>query len=43
MRNNAEFVVEKDAFRLEADIEEGLDEKWWALAENLLGEKNIKK
>ena len=43
MKNNAEFVVEKDAFRLEADVEDGIDEKWWALAENLLGEKKIKK
>ena len=39
MNNNAEFAVEKDAFTTEADLDEGIDEKWWALAENLLGEK----
>ena len=39
MNNNAEFAVEKDAFKIEADLDESIDEKWWALAENLLGEK----
>ena len=35
----AEFTAETDAFRLEADVEDDVDEKWHKLAENLLGEK----
>ena len=39
MNNDAEFLVEQDCFSLEADVEEGIEEKWWKLAENLLGEQ----
>jgi len=35
----AEFTAETDAFRLEADVEDDVDEKWLKLAEHLLGEK----
>lgn len=43
MNNNAEFAVEKDGFTVEADVEEGIDERWCSLAENLLGEKKSQK
>ena len=43
MHNSVEFAVEKDAFRIEADVEEGVDEKWWELAEHILGEKRSKR
>ena len=39
MNKNAEFAVEKDAFSLLADVEDGIDDKWWQLAEDNLGEK----
>ena len=35
----ADFTAETDAFRLEADVEDDVDEKWQKLAEHLLGEK----
>ena len=35
----AEFTAEADAFRVEADVEDDVDEKWQKLAEHLLGEK----
>ena len=43
MNTNALFDVEKDAFSTVADAEEGIDEKWLKLAENLLEEDQIKK
>jgi hypothetical protein len=43
MNNNAMFAVEKDAFNTVADAEEGIDNKWLELAENLLAEDPIKK
>jgi len=39
MNNNAEFAVEKDAFSLLADAEDGIDDKWWQLAEDIRGEE----
>ena len=39
MNYNSEFLVEKDCFSLEADVEKEIDEKWWKLAEHLLGEQ----
>ena len=39
MHKNAEFAVEKDAFSLLADVEDGIDDKWWELAEDILGEE----
>ena len=39
MNKNAEFAVEKDAFSLLADVEDGIDDKWWQLAEDILGEE----
>ena len=43
MNNNALFAVEKDAFKTEADAEEGIEENWLKLAETLLDEDQIKK
>jgi hypothetical protein len=43
MNNNGLFEVEKDAFNTLADAEEGIDENWFKLAENLLEEDPIKK
>jgi len=43
MNNKAVFTVEKDAFVLEADAEEGIDEKWWKLAADILEEDPLKK
>ena len=43
MNKNAVFSVQKDAFNTEADAEEGIDDKWMKLAENLLAEDQIKK
>jgi hypothetical protein len=43
MDNKSEFLVEQDCFSLGADEEEGIEEKWWKLAENLLGEKRSTK
>ena len=43
MNNNDIFTVEKDAFVLEADAEEGIDEKWWKLAADILEEDPLKK
>jgi len=34
-----EFKAEIDPFTVDADIEEGLEPKWWTLAENLINEK----
>ena len=42
MTNKTEFLVEQDCFSMEADVEEGIEEKWWKLAENLLGEQRSK-
>ena len=35
----ADFKVERDPFQLEADNADGLEEKWWTLAGNLIHEK----
>ena len=43
MNDKAVFAVEKDAFNTVADAEEGIDDKWLNLAENLLEEDPIKK
>ena len=43
MNDKAVFAVEKDAFNTVADAEEGIDDKWLKLAENLLEENPIKK
>ena len=43
MNGKAVFAVEKDAFNTVADAEEGIDDKWLKLAENLLEEDPIKK
>ena len=43
MNNNSDFLVEQDCFSLEADVEEGIEEKWWTLAEHLLGEQRSTK
>jgi hypothetical protein len=43
MNTNAVFAVEKDAFNTVADAEEGIDDKWLELAENLLAEDHLKK
>ena len=34
-----DFNVEVDPFCLEADVSEGLEDKWWFLAEKLINEK----
>ena len=34
-----DFKVERDPFCLEADVSEGLEDKWWILAEKLINEK----
>ena len=39
MTNKTEFLVEQDCFSMEADVEEGIEEKWWKLAKHLLGEQ----
>ena len=41
--NNSVFVVEKDSFVIEADAGEGIDEKWWTIAEDILKEDPLKK
>jgi len=38
MSKDAVFPVEKDTFSTEADLEEGIDEKWWKLAKETLNE-----
>ena len=43
MNGKVVFAVEKDAFNTVADAEEGIDDKWLKLAENLLEEDPIKK
>ena len=43
MNDKAVFAVQKDAFNIVADAEEGIDDKWLKLAENLLEEDPIKK
>ena len=39
----AEFTAEADAFSVEADVEDDVDEKWLKLAEHLLGEKQLER
>ena len=34
-----DFKVERDPFCSEADVSEGLEDKWWILAETLINEK----
>ena len=43
MNNNTVFAVEKDAFNTVAYAKKGIDDKWMKLAENLLGDDQIKK
>ena len=43
MNNNSVFVVEKDSFVIEADAEEGIEYKWWTIAEDILKEDPLKK
>lgn len=38
MNRESVFPVEKDAFATEADIEEGIDEKWLKLAKETVNE-----
>jgi hypothetical protein len=39
INDDTEFLFEQDCFSLAADVEEGVEEKWWKLAESLLREK----
>ena len=39
MNKRAQFAIEKDAFSLSADVEDGIEDRWWHLAEDILGEK----
>jgi len=43
MNNKSVFVVEKDSFVIEADAEEGIEYKWWTIAEDILKEDPLKK
>ena len=43
MSNNSVFVVEEDSFVIEADAGEGIEYKWWTIAEDILNEDPLKK